>query len=76
MIPVSVEEKIRDQIKDDGEQRQLFITYYIHYSPYSTSWTLLASELHYKEETTAEAAVKKFVEGTQGVGVACVCVVM
>ena len=75
-IPDSVRVKIIDQYKDDGEQRQQFITYYVEYSPYSTSWIFLAGDLHFTEETTAEALVKKFVEGTRGVCVACVCVVM
>ena len=70
MVPPSVEEKIADLYKDDGEQRQQFITYYLQYSPYSTSWTFLAGELHRREATTAEGLVKKFHHGTQGEGVA------
>ena len=74
MIPPSVEEKITDQYKDDGEQRQKFVTFYLQYSPYSTSWTLLAGELHRREATTAEGMVNKFLQGTPGVCAAWDCV--
>ena len=75
-IPDGVREKMIDLYKDDGEQRQQFISYYLYYSPYSTSWTFLGGDLHYREKNIAEATVKMFVKGTAGVGVACVCVVM
>ena len=73
-IPDSVKRKITDQYKDDEQQRQQFINYYIRLSPYGTSmsWAEVAGALHYWEETTAEASAKKFVHGAPGVGVACV----
>ena len=72
-IPLSVREKIIDQYKNDGEQRQQCITYSVQYSPYSTSWIFLAGDLHRFEETSAEGLIMKFLQGTPGVGVACVC---
>ena len=66
-IPGSVRDKILDQHKNDSERRQLLVTFYVQYSPYSTSWTFLASTVHYMEEITAEVLVRKYIKGTPGV---------
>ena len=72
-IPKCVRVKITDQYNDDRDQRHQFVTCYLQYSPYSTSWTCLAGDLHLYEKTTAELMVSKFLHGTRGVGVAYVC---
>ena len=56
-----------DKISGDEQQRHdECIHYWIHVSPY-TSWTYLAGELHYKGETAAVEAAKRYFQRAPGV---------
>ena len=58
--------------RDDKQQRDQRIHYWSEISPYA-SWTWLAGLLHYRGESVAEAAAKRYFQRAPGVGVACVC---
>ena len=68
MIPVSVRRAITKLYSNEEEQRQQYLKYFINLSPYAM-WTDITSELHYNEETRAEALAKAFVKSASGVWV-------
>ena len=71
-IPPSVQDKIRENSRDDKQQRDESILYYLKFSPYSMwGWGFLGGELHYWGEEDALTAAKAYIQrapGTCGCG--------
>ena len=59
---------ITNLYSNDVEQRKQYLKYFINLSPNAT-WADLAGQLHYEEETRAEALAKAFVKSASGVWV-------
>ena len=69
-LPHSVKFKIFHHCIDEDQRRDQLIHYWRSTS-HEASWMRLAGQLHYKEETTALTAAKRFVNRAPGEGVAC-----
>jgi hypothetical protein len=75
-IPFNVRRKIREYSRDEEQQRDETIHYYLKTSPYAMwGWGYLGGELHLWEKAAALTAAKAYIQrapGTCGPGVAYV----
>ena len=71
-IPQRVREKIREDSKDEEQQREECIYYWMNVSPYSMiGWGVLGGWLHYRGEEAALRAANEYIQrapGTCGCG--------
>ena len=71
-IPHSVKKKIREHSKDEEQQREECIYYWMNVSPYSMiGWGVLGGQLHYYGEEAALRAANEYIQrapGTCGCG--------
>ena len=78
-IPSSVTDKIEEHSKDEEQQREESIHYYLKSSPYALwGWGYLGGELHRLGQEAALTAAKAYIQrapGTCGCGI-CVCIRM
>ena len=71
-IPGSVRSKIREHSKDEEQQREECIYYWMNFNPDSMiGWGILGGKLHYWEEEAALRAANEYIQrapGTCGCG--------
>jgi hypothetical protein len=71
-IPHSVRRKISEHSKDEEQQRQECIYYFLKSSPYALwGWGYLGGDLHYHRQEAALTAAKAYIQrapGTCGCG--------
>ena len=71
-IPRSVQEKVREHSKDEEQQREECIYYWMNVSPYSMiGWGVLGGELHFYGQEAALRAANEYIQrapGTCGCG--------
>ena len=71
-IPFSVEGKIREHSKDEEQQREQYIYYWMNVSPDSMiGWGVLGGQLHYYGQEVALRAANEYIQrapGTCGYG--------
>ena len=66
-IPLSVQEKIREHSKDEEQQREECIYYWMNVSPDSMiGWGVLGGQLHYFEEEAALRAANEYIQRAPG----------
>ena len=78
-IPSSVQDKIKKHSKDEVQQREECIYYWINVSPNSMiGWGVIGGWLHLWEEEVALRAANEYIQRAPGihVGVTCVCIGM